>query len=127
MLEHLEEKLGERKKNNRKDLRSYHAEALTLVPGDEVVEVAVDPSVTGMNGPNIPNTAPVTLRRNHGPAPIGPRRGGTSKKSTKSSVEKTRNEERASSAAQDTPHFNDDLSPHSILQEADQSSMVVEY
>lgn len=44
MFEHSEKALskGDQKKNNRRDLRGYHAEALTLVPGDEVVEIAVD-------------------------------------------------------------------------------------
>ncbi|MGO4355912.1 hypothetical protein AB4Z25_28715 [Rhizobium sp. RAF36] len=115
-----------KKKNSRKDLRGYHAESLTLVPGDEVVEVAVDPSVTGMNGQKIPNTAPVTLRRNHGQAPVGQQRGGASKKPNSKPSGKSRNQERAAPMDYDIHGVDQNSAPAPVHQETNPSPNVVD-
>lgn len=79
-----------------------------------------------MNGSNIPNTAPVTLRRNHGQAPVGPQRGGVAKKPTQNLSGKSRDKERVPPMDQDIPDADDHSSPPSVTQVTDRSPNVVD-
>ena len=84
MFSHLQASIDEGSKPTKKEVRGYYLESMTLAPGAEIQEVVAEPSATGMNGPQILNTAPVTQRRDHGVAPLGPTRGSKKRKGGKS-------------------------------------------
>ncbi|MGO8026123.1 DDE-type integrase/transposase/recombinase [Rhizobium leguminosarum] len=96
LFQHLEDVFRSGDKPTKKEARQYETEALSLGKGSRVDEVEIQPSVSGLNG--IPNTAPMTVRRDHGQAAKGPVRGG--EKSTAKGVA-TRARNRAEAASKE--------------------------
>ncbi|KKZ86590.1 DDE-type integrase/transposase/recombinase [Rhizobium phaseoli] len=75
LFQHLENKFKSGVKPTKRQAREHATEMMwTLGQGNTVSEADMTPTVTGSH--DIPTTAPVKARRNHGTTPKGPVRGG---------------------------------------------------
>jgi hypothetical protein len=82
LFEHLESEIAATAKPSKKQVRVVQSESFALADASKIDEEVATPTVTGMDGYAIRSTAPQTLKRDHGLAPMGSARGGSKKRSS---------------------------------------------